>query len=60
MSESVFKRIRNAKLLHSDRMLCGPAQNALNVIDKFTGTLKHHGEVTSEEVYIVREACGHL
>ena len=30
------------------------------LIDTFTGTLKHHGEVTSEELYIVREACGHL
>ena len=52
--ESVFKRIRNANLMHSDRILCGPAKNALHVIGQFNATLKHRGGVTSEEVYVVR------
>eukprot|EP00731_Ephydatia_muelleri_P017556 Em0010g654a len=52
--ESVFKRIRNANLMHSDRILCGPARNALHVIGQFNATLKHRGGVTSEEVYVVR------
>ena len=53
--ESVFKRIRNANLMHSDRILCGPAKNALHVIGQFNATLKHRGGVTSEEVYVVRD-----
>eukprot|EP00731_Ephydatia_muelleri_P000002 Em0001g2a len=52
--ESVFKRIRNANLMHSDRILCGPAKNALHVIGQFNATLKHRGGVTSEEVCVVR------
>eukprot|EP00731_Ephydatia_muelleri_P009037 Em0004g1375a len=52
--ESVFKRIRNANLMHSDRILCGPAKNALHVIGQFNATLKHRGGVTSEEMYVVR------
>ena len=52
--ESVFKRIRNANLMRSDRILCGPARNALHVIGQFNATLKHRGGVTSEEVYVVR------
>ncbi|KAL5491281.1 hypothetical protein EMCRGX_G016538 [Ephydatia muelleri] len=50
--ESVFKSIRNANLMHSDRILCGPARNAL-LIGQFNATLKHRGGVTSEEVYVV-------
>ena len=38
--ESVFKRIRNANLMHSHRILCGPAKTALNVIGQFNATLK--------------------
>ena len=52
--EPVFKRIRNANLMHSDRILCGPAKNALHVIGQFNAILKHRGGVTSEEVYVVR------
>ena len=52
--EPVFKRIRNANLMHSDRILCGPAKNALHVIRQFNATLKHRSGVTSEEVYVVR------
>ena len=40
--------------MHSDRILCGPARNALHVIGQFNATLKHRGGVTSEEVYVVR------
>eukprot|EP00731_Ephydatia_muelleri_P013230 Em0007g540a len=46
--ESVFKRIRNANLMHSDRILCGPAKNALHVIGQFNATLKHRGGVTTD------------
>ena len=52
--ESVFKRIKDANLMHSDRILCGPAQIALHVIGQFTATLKHRGVVISEGVYVVR------
>ena len=53
----MFKRIRNANLMHSDRILCYPAQNAFHVVGLFTATLKRRGGVTGEEVY---EACKHL
>ena len=36
--ESVFKRIRNANLMHSDRILCGPAQ----MLFMFVGSLMLH------------------
>ena len=46
----MVKRIRNAELLHSN----SPAQNACHVIGQFTGTLKHHSQVTSQVIYVVQ------
>ena len=55
ISESVFKQLKGVTLVNPDRRLSGPSQYQLQVLGKFTATLKYGTKEAKENIFVVQK-----
>ena len=54
ISDQTYQSISNCPLTVPDKKLYGPAQNKLEVLGKFEGSLSHQGKTCKQTIYVVK------
>lgn len=60
ISQKVYDKLPNAKLQKSSRVLMGPAQQKLQVLGQFLGTLSVKQNTTNQTIFVVKDLRSNL